>query len=132
MSAIADPDTGIREVVRFLNNLGFTVTESGDGVSKTPAELADDCEMAWPNVLIPTAPALLSETADYIAQALRDEGVAVVPLAPDGSYMGPCECTVSASYCVGDGVGLVAIEHLNDVKLAMARLICKGLDSGPN
>lgn len=75
-------DPGIRDVVRRLNDAGFTTTDSGDGVSKQGMECAIDV----PNVACRTTTATMFTDADRLATVLDSEWAIQASYDPrDGS-----------------------------------------------
>lgn len=80
-----DLDPGIRAVVRWLNDNGFTTTDSGDGKTKyaNGEECAMECAMPFPNVAIRVdAPELVPECRRLVG-LLAGRGITPVPMGPD-------------------------------------------------
>lgn len=59
-------DPGIRDVVRAINEWGWTTCDSGDGVSKPDFARTFDC----PHVVATTEPAAMIYSADALAKML--------------------------------------------------------------
>lgn len=63
-------DPGIVEAVRFLNEIGYQTTDSGDGVTKFAKGLPDDCAIPFPHVVCSGA---VGSNLVLSAMSLRDE-----------------------------------------------------------
>lgn len=118
-------DPGIRETVRWLQSLGYDTTDSGDGVTKRPADCACEwtpgnsdcswciesgiytCWLPMPNVAI----VLDRESdgaaeADRLAMRLRARGIEL-----DASGAGP---RIEFTYSPNDGVKLLVLLNVDD------------------
>lgn len=70
-------DPGIREVVRRLNNAGFTTTDSGDGVSKP--EILDGDALDFPHVYMVEMDDIVGESV-RLRRLVESWGIAVGPV----------------------------------------------------
>lgn len=107
-------DPGIREVVRFLNEAGFTTTDSGDGVTKPPDE---DCVIPVPNVHIPVPATVAVAESHKVMQLLEGCGVMFDPTHPDDP-----EPSIQLTYSPTDETAIVSVYGLNDSLLEEAQL----------
>lgn len=80
-----DLDPGIRETVRWLADLGFRPTDSGDGSKAGWMEGA----MEWPHVAMTVERDALQAEADRLLAACVDRGLA--------------DCHIEATYWPGSG-----------------------------
>lgn len=105
-------DPGIREVVRFLNEAGFTTTDSGDGVSKTDP---DGCHLDIANVHLIVSTAEAVAESHKVSDLFEGCGVMFSPAHPDAP-----EPSIQLTYNPHDGVAIVSVYGLDDSLLAKA------------
>jgi hypothetical protein len=96
-------DPGVRRLVRWLNELGFETTDSGDGVSKPDME----CALAVPNVAI-----VMGDKGDLIhnADCLHAELVKL------GVFLNKSR-SIQASYDPDDGSCIILLLGVSDADL---------------
>jgi hypothetical protein len=123
---LASCDDGIREVVRFLRELGFRTTDSGDGRSKPTEEEwvhgkrhPQGCRVFdTPHVVICTEPLALVPEALRLAEVLTSIGVELTTLGPVGT---PDGVRITADFNPVERVGVITLVHLDDAQLAERR-----------
>jgi len=99
--ALLDP--GIKETVRFLRQLGFRTTDSGDGVTK-PSE-GDTGALTFPHVFMMVEPKKAHQEADRLKWVLDKHGL----------LFG--EVLIEATYLPIDKLAILMVNFLDDAKL---------------
>lgn len=105
----SDLDPGIRNTVRWLNEYGFTTTDSGDGISKL--NINDGCALDYPHVMIVVDPDELLETTSNLVELFDSLGIDIGPI---GNAEGlPC---IQATYdpCAGSCQGIIMLMGIDD------------------
>lgn len=148
---IAACDPGIREVVRFLNELGFETCDSGDGLwkfrcracSRVPGERHDGegascgrlfgklvtrgqrgegCGLDYPHVYVQVAPAHHGfDAADRMARELRRAGVVVTQIGEMLAPDTPAGAWIQLTYDPVTESCFIELMQLNDAALRVAR-----------
>ena len=104
-----DIDPGIREVVRWVNSLGFETTDSGDGVSKLGTM---ECALDVPHVHIIELDVVAAvRIADALYAAVITRGIVL------DSMRGP---SIQLSYDPADSTSVVSLYGVDDAMLAAA------------
>ena len=97
-------DPGIRETVRWLNDLGYNTSDSGDGVTKPAVGRVFD----FPHVVVVLQnKERIAHNADLIARALKQKGIEC-----DG-----LEVEVEGVYLAGQQSASIFVRGVNDAML---------------
>lgn len=93
-------DSGVRRLVRWLNEHGYETPDSGDGVSGGLDE---------PYVVLRSTRSTMVDDADRLAADLASAGV-VIGHPVEGAF-------IQATYCPGDGYALLTLWGVSDAAL---------------
>lgn len=111
-SALAALDPGIRRTVAWLRDLGFSTTDSGDGVSK------GEDGLAFAHVfIVPNTWSDLVQTARLLLWHLQ--GHAKIDVGP----VGRGAVFIEASFDPFDGTAIVQLHGLDDAALVAAGVL---------
>jgi len=108
---IEEIDPGVRKLVAWLNDIGFTTTDSGDGLSKFACGI--DEALAFPHVALRCEPSELIDEAQRLRVRLALRGITCT--APDGAF--PLRPMIEASYNPVDGVAVIFLSNVSDAML---------------
>jgi len=100
-------DPGIRKTVRWLNELGFETTDSGDGITKLEAGWPEDELIACPHVVIKVPPQMLVRAARNLKTHLEYAGFCVEPT-------GYSNISIQASYDPTDDSAIIVLLGISD------------------
>lgn len=99
---------GIRQTVKWLRELGFETTDSGDGKTGDC-----ECDHPYPYVAMTVGhPLHLIIETDRLVVELQKLGIKIEPLDEEGT----ASC-VQASYDAGDKYAVIFIANIDDEKL---------------
>lgn len=96
-------DPGIRETVALLRSWGFKTSDSGDGVSKQAAGIADDHTLDEPHVICTVAVTDIVTEADRLHDLLKVYDVDTQ--------------TIEVIYNPVDKIGVLILTGVDDAKL---------------
>lgn len=105
-----DLDPGIRNVVEWLQGLGFNTTDSGDGKTKIGI---DEDALDLPHVFMTVDPDDLVPQARLLIAYLRGIGIEVKPNGMDEK-----QPTIEATYDPADGSAIIGLFGVDDEMLA--------------
>lgn len=108
-NATSDLDPGIRNVVEWLQGLGFHTTDSGDGKTKIGI---DEDAIDIPHVFMTVKPSDLVGHAGHLMAYLRAIGIEVTPMGLDEKRP-----TIEATYDPADGTAVIALYGVDDEML---------------
>jgi hypothetical protein len=105
-------DPGVRRLVRWLRNLGFVTTDSGDGYTKLMENSNDPDVLEYPHVFMIVACEQMYQEAARLVAALHTLGIEIKQW--DGCEIIPM---VWAEWDAGDQTAVIGLIHVDDTML---------------
>lgn len=102
---VMDLNPGIRRIVTWFNDMGFTTIDSGDGKTHD-----FECDRDYAYVVIKIDPAQMVSGADRLKTILEEHGVCIGPIGPEGDLT-PC---MQASYDPVQGAAFIDVMNVTD------------------